>query len=104
MAQKRTQIDDLAQLLAAARTRGEVKRLLGDLLTPQEIEELALRWKIARELLGGRTQRDIAERLGVSISKITRASRAVQYGNGGFDLFARRLKKKPAPKTKKRRR
>lgn len=103
MAQKRSQIDDLAKLLAAARTTGELKRLLNDLLTPQEIDELALRWKIAHELLVGRTQRDIAERLGVSISKITRASRAVQYGNGGFQMFVSRLKKKPA-KAKKRRR
>ncbi len=102
MPQKRSQIDDLAKLLTAARTGGEVKRLLGDLLTPQEIEELALRWKIARELLAGRTQRDIAERLGVSISKITRASRAVQYGNGGFELFVRRLKNVPRQKKRSR--
>ncbi len=101
MAAKRSQTDDLAKLVSAVRTKGETERLLADLLTPQEIEELDMRWRIIQELHRGRPQREIAEKLGVSISKITRGSRALQYGSGGFAFFLKRLRK-PGPPTKKR--
>lgn len=68
----------------------EAKRLLTDILTPQELDSLAERWQIVQELAKGTSQRDISQKLGVSISKVTRGSRAMQYGTGAFkDLIDR---------------
>lgn len=101
MATQLSQAGDLLKLLSSVRTKGEAKRLLSDLLTPQELEELALRWQIVQMLAKEVPQREIAKKLGVSITKITRGSSALQYGSGGFELFLKRLKK--VSKAKKRR-
>ena len=68
--------------------------LLEDILTPQEIDSLAERWQLVQELAKGTPQREVAEKLSVSISKITRGSRVLQYGRGGFRIFLQRLRGK----------
>jgi TrpR family trp operon transcriptional repressor len=55
-----------------------------DLLTPQEFEEIATRWQLVKLLDTGMPQREIANKLGVSISKITRGSRELLDPKGGF--------------------
>ncbi|MDD5470064.1 MAG: Trp family transcriptional regulator [Candidatus Peribacteraceae bacterium] len=85
---------ELYQLLASVRSEKEAKLLLEDLLTPQELASLAERWQLIQELHAGSPQRDIAKKLRVSISKITRGSRQMKFGSGGFPLFLKRLQKK----------
>ena len=84
---------ELYALFAAIENPREAKDLLADILTPQEIDSLAERWQLIQELAKGTPQREIAERLSVSISKITRGSRVLQYGTGGFGHFLRKLGK-----------
>ena len=84
---------NLDQLFASIQSEKEAKMLLEDLLTPQEVASLAERWQLIQELNKGTPQRDIAQKLGVSISKITRGSRMLQYGSGGFKHFLKKLKK-----------
>jgi len=59
-------------------------KFLADLLTPQEFDDIVSRWQIIKQLDKGIPQRRIAKDLGVSISKITRGSRALQDKKGGF--------------------
>jgi TrpR family trp operon transcriptional repressor len=81
---------ELARILVKARDEAELKTLIGGLLAPQELEEVVLRWELLQELLSGRTQREISERLGVSLGKIARGSRLVKYGPPEFpELLAR---------------
>ena len=84
---------ELYKLIAALGDEKETEMLLKDLLTPQELDSLTERWQEVQLLAKGIPQRDISERLGISISKITRGSRALQYGTGGFLTMLRRLKK-----------
>ncbi len=84
---------DLYKLMAAISSEGEAKKLLEDILTPQELDSLAERWQIVQELEKGTSQRDISKKLGVSISKVTRGSRAMQYGTGAFKQLLTRLDK-----------
>ncbi len=65
--------------------------LLRDILTPAELDSIVERWQLIQELEAGTPQREIAKKLNISISKITRGSRMMQYGEGGFGHF---LKKK----------
>ena len=67
--------------------------LLNDILTPQELESVAERWQLIQALASGKPQREIAHDLKLSISKITRGSRMLKYGSGGFGLFLRKQKK-----------
>jgi len=74
----------LVRMLELSRTTAEWDALLQDLLTPNERESLAERWQIIQLLAKGMPQRDVAHTLGVSISKVTRGSRVLQEGKGGF--------------------
>lgn len=66
--------------------------LLQDILTPREFLSVAERWQIVLSLAKKLPQREIAEELHVSISKITRGSRALKYGSGGFWYFLKKLR------------
>jgi TrpR family trp operon transcriptional repressor len=85
---------DLYKLFCAIETPEEAKLLLEDILTPQELESVAERWQEVQLLAKGMTQRDVAKKLNISISKVTRGSRMLQYGTGGFRLFLEKLGKK----------
>jgi len=85
---------ELYDLFASVENTKEAEKLLGDILTPQELAQLAERWQLIQELTKGTPQRDISKKLGISISKITRGSRMLQYGEGGFAYFLKKLKKK----------
>lgn len=94
MALPRKHLTDLYDLFAQIENREEAKLLLDDILTPQELASVAERWQLIQALDKGTPQRDIAAKLGLSISKITRGSRMLQYGGGGFGHFLRKMKKK----------
>ncbi|MBN2450805.1 MAG: transcriptional regulator [Lentisphaeria bacterium] len=73
-------VHELSDLILRARDRRELEVLLQGLLTPQEIEEVVHRWRLLACLLEGRTQRDISDELGISLGKIARGSRLLQFG------------------------
>lgn len=88
------EISDLYELFASVRSTEEAEMLLKDILTPQELEVIAERWKLIQALGSGMTQREVAKKCGVSISKVTRGSHELQYGSGGFAHFLKKMKKK----------
>ena len=82
---------ELVQLFVSIGNADDVAQLLEDILTPQEIESLAERWQIVKELAAGNSQREVAAKLNVSISKVTRGSRVLKYGTGAFARFIQKL-------------
>jgi len=63
----------------AAESSAEVlERLFGELLTPAERCDIALRWKLLQRLVQGDSHRVIARDLGISPCKITRGSRILK--------------------------
>lgn len=93
MAVSKKHLQDLFELFSAIKTKDEARKLLNDILTPQELESIAERWQLIKQLHSGKPQRKIAQDLGISICKITKGSRVMKYGEGGFDIFLKRLKK-----------
>lgn len=83
----------LYTLLSLPKDEKRMALLLHDLLTPSELSALAKRWQLIQMLHTGTPQREIARKLKLSISKITRGSRVLQ-DNTGFRHFLRILKKK----------
>ena len=74
MAVSKKHLKDLCQLLAAVDNEQEAALLLEDMFTPAERDSLCERWQLVQELHKGKPQRQIAEELGLSISKITKCS------------------------------
>lgn len=75
----------------AAQDKKLLNAFLLDLLTPQEYRDIIARWQIVKALNRRVAQRDIARRLRVSISKITRGSRELLDENGGFKQALRKF-------------
>lgn len=73
------------------KSEAEVAALLRDLLTLPEIDELALRLEVARQLSEGKTQRVVAKSSGASIATVTRVNQWLTRGMGGYKLVLERL-------------
>jgi len=82
----------LFKLFSRLNSPMEAEKLLRDILTPQELDSIAERWQLIQKLAKNVPQRRIQKDLGVSISKITRGSKELQYGHGGFKLMLKKLK------------
>lgn len=80
----KSHITELAELIAHIKDKKTAVNFLENILTPQELEEIAQRLKIFKLLVKGLSQRVIAERLGVSIGTVSRGSRELQYGPPGI--------------------
>lgn len=63
-----------------SRHKDDLDGFLEDILSPQEIEAIDERLKIMHALVAGKTQREIAEELELSITTVSRGSRILQYG------------------------
>jgi TrpR family trp operon transcriptional repressor len=81
---------NLAELALALARTGDAA-LIGDflrcILTPAETADIAARWALVKELDAGRSQREIAKNLGISLCKITRGSRELKKPNSAFRLM-----------------
>lgn len=84
-------VDELSDILSRTRNRGELAVVLQGLLTPSELEGIHLRWRLLQCLEAGYTQRDIGQRLGISLGKIARGSRLLKYGEDDFCRVVRRI-------------
>lgn len=64
-----------------------LEKSLEDILTPAEIVTIAERIEILRQLKAGISQREVAEKLGVSITTVTRGNRILKYENPTIDKY-----------------
>lgn len=74
-------IKEIAKIVAEMKNSDEIYDFLMEIMTNSEIQILSKRWKILTELYQGKTQRDIANDLNVSLCKITRGSKILKNKN-----------------------
>jgi TrpR family trp operon transcriptional repressor len=84
---KKEYFTELYELFTRIKTPKEAKMFLGDILTQHELEQVAERWQLVKRLSKGMPQRKVKDELGISIEKVTRGSKQLQHGTGGFNLF-----------------
>lgn len=70
--------ETVAAVLSAIHSPLEVRQFLMELLTPGEVRDITLRWKLLELLADGVSQRKIAEELKISLCKITRGSKILK--------------------------
>lgn len=78
------EVQELCQALLLLESESECRCFLRDLLTEQELFDLALRWKAARLLDQGLTYVQIEEETGLSSATIARISKWLHDGAGGY--------------------
>ncbi len=89
-------IQELYQALLLLKTPQEVNRFLKDLCTPQEIQDMAERWKICKILNEEKlSYREINAQTGVSLATIGRIARFLNNEpHQGYQLILDRLNRK----------
>ncbi len=83
-------VDSLYNAVLTLKNAEEARRFFRDLLTKNEIEEFAERWKAARMLSDGVPYSQIVEETGISSTTVARVSRWLRKGMGGYKLALRR--------------
>ncbi len=76
--------NELVDLLSGIAVNSTMSDTLSNLLTPQETEEMALRLQIFKGLVSGKSQRQLAKDLNVSLATVSRGSREFKYGRPGL--------------------
>lgn len=74
---------EMSRALAAADPE-LIQNFLYSLFTPSEVDEIAKRWALVKEIAKGTPQREIAKALGLSLCKITRGSRELKKDGSSF--------------------
>lgn len=77
----------LYQTLLACQSEEDVKLLLEDLCTYKEVEQMAQRVVAAQMLQEGKTYAEIIAKTDISSATLSRVSRCIQYGAGGYEKF-----------------
>ena len=70
--------ETVTEVLASISSAKEMRRFIKELLTPGEVRDITLRWRLLEQLAEGVTQRKIAEELKISLCKITRGSKILK--------------------------
>lgn len=86
-------IHNLFKAILKLRNQKESEQFFRDLLTIPEIQTFAMRWKAANMLDHGITYEEIEKQTGMSSTTIARINRWLEYGEGGYKLLLKRIKK-----------
>lgn len=82
-----TRIDELYDVILKLKTRDDCKALLEDLCTYKEVEQMARRAYAARLFLEGKTYTEIISETELSSTTLSRISRSIAHGSGGYKKF-----------------
>ena len=74
-------LQEISRLVKNLHTEVEIENLFKELLTDSEIETLSKRWRILDLLIKGKTQREVAKELQVSLCKVTRGAKILKDKN-----------------------
>ena len=85
-------LDRLFDGILLLRTREECRAFFEDVCTIQEMRNLAQRLEAASLLERGVHYQEIAGAVGTSTATISRVSRCLQYGSGGYRTVLERLR------------
>ena len=84
------EVDALFDAILALNTREECYRFFEDALTEKEILDIAQRLKTAKMLRSGSNYIEICAETGMSTATISRVSKCLEYGNGGYKTVIER--------------
>ncbi|MGI6755847.1 MAG: YerC/YecD family TrpR-related protein [Atopobiaceae bacterium] len=89
---KNHEVINLLTALCQLENQDEAQALLEDLCTPREIEDLAQRLEMARLLDEGASYLSVSKYTGASSTTVSRVSKCLNNGAGGYRLVLDRLK------------
>ena len=88
------EVDALFDAILLIEDRDECYRFFEDALTEKEILDIAQRLKAAKMLRAGSSYTSVCSATGMSTATISRVSKALDHGAGGYRLVLERLEAK----------
>ncbi len=86
------QIDELFEAILTLNSVEECYAFFEDACTVKEIIEIAQRLKVAKLLSAGTSYVTVSKEVGVSTATISRVSKCLEYGNGGYKMVMERVR------------
>ena len=86
-----TEIDELFKAILLLKNEEECYQFFEDVCTIKELLDISQRLKVAKMLKKGENYTVIGKETGMSTATISRVSRCLEYGSGGYDLIIARL-------------
>lgn len=87
-------VDELFDAIASLKDREECYKFFEDALTVKEILDIAQRLKAARMLRADCSYIEVCQETGMSTATISRVSKALERGAGGYELVISRMENK----------
>ncbi len=87
-------VDALFNAILSLKSLDECYRFFEDACTIKEVLDIAQRLKAARMLKSGSNYLEVCAETGMSSATISRVSRCLEYGRGGYELVIDRLDEK----------
>lgn len=85
------EMKELFEAIRTIKSTDEATRFFRDLLTIAELKEFANRWQAVKLLTQGKSYMEIAAKLGMSTSTVTRVAHWLKNGMGGYKTVADRM-------------
>lgn len=86
--------DALFKAILSLKNVEECYNFFQDVCTYKEIEAMATRLEAAKLLTDGHTYEEILAKIDISSATLSRVSKSIKYGPGGYELIINRLKEK----------
>ena len=88
---KNEMTDDLFKAILTLKTVDECYKFFEDICTVKEILDISQRLKAAKMLKNGANYMDISKATGMSTATISRVSKCLEYGGGGYAMIIDRV-------------
>ena len=85
--------DNLIEAILTLKNKEELYAFFEDICTIKELQDMAQRLEVAKQLTDKKVFREIAESTGASSATISRVNRCIMYGAGGYEKALSRMKK-----------
>ena len=86
-------VDKLFEAILNLGSVDECYNFFEDICTIKEIQDMSQRLEVAIMLKDGLNYQDISKQTGVSTATISRVSKCLNYGSGGYDNAIEKLKR-----------
>lgn len=90
---KKYPLEQLFKAITLVEDVEECKDFFADICTAQELEKMAQRLEAAQLLLEGNTYEQVIEKTQISSTTLSRVSRCLRYGDGGYRKIIEKLEK-----------
>ena len=91
---KKYPLDNLIKALVLIDNEEDCKKLLDDICTIEELNKMAQRLEAAKLLLAGYTYEQVIHETAISSTTLSRVSRCIQYGDGGYKTIIQKMEGK----------